>query len=248
LSAENTNQIPFPELSEKVPRQIQRDFKPGLSGLPLRDTPAYRAGYNPDVCSTQELLAAVLQGPENIAGAYHLLENFRGLQDISHAAVRELTQIPGIGPAKAASIKAAIELARRISVPVDESPSIQSPEDAAALLIPRMGHLEKERLLVLPLNTRNRLIGEPIEVYSGSLNSNVVRVGEIFRPALRANSAAIIVAHNHPSGDVTPSPEDIAITRAFVEAGKMLDVELLDHIIIGPNTYMSLKEKGLGFG
>jgi DNA repair protein RadC len=111
-----------------------------------------------------------------------------------------------------------------------------------------MGHLEKERLLVLPLNTRNRLIGEPIEVYSGSLNSNVVRVGKIFRPALRANSAAIIVAHNHPSGDVTPSPEDIAITRAFVEAGKMLDVELLDHIIIGPNTYMSLKEKGLGFG
>jgi DNA repair protein RadC len=100
---------------------------------------------------------------------------------------------------------------------------------------------------VLPLNTRNRLIGEPIEIYNGSLNASIVRVGEVFRPALRANAAAIIIAHNHPSGDVTPSPEDVSLTRAFVEAGKMLDIAVLDHLVIGANTYLSLKAKGMGF-
>ncbi|MGB2895031.1 MAG: JAB domain-containing protein, partial [Anaerolineales bacterium] len=120
------------------------------------------------------------------------------------------------------------ELGRRMNAPDEDAPTIQSPEDAAAILIPKMGHLEKERLLVLPLNTRNRLIGEPIEVYNGSLNASIVRVGEVFRPALRANAAAIIIAHNHPSGDVTPSPEDVSLTRAFVEAGKMLDIDVLD--------------------
>jgi DNA repair protein RadC len=114
--------------------------------------------------------------------------------------------------------------------------------------MPRIGHLEKERLVVLLLNTRNRLIGEPVEVYNGSLNSSMVRVGEVFRPALQGNAASIIVAHNHPSGDVSASTEDIALTRAFVEAGKMLDVEVLDHLIVASGRYLSLKAGGLGFG
>jgi DNA repair protein RadC len=217
------------------------------SGLPLRDTPAYRAGYAPGACSTQELLAAVLQGRKNLSSAYQLLTAFRSLQRLSHATVSELTLIPGIGLTKAASIKAALELARRMDLPVVDAPMIQTPEDAAAVLIPKMGHLEKEHLFVLPLNTRNRLIGEPVEIYNGSLNTNLVRVAEVFRPALQANAAAVLVAHNHPSGDVRPSPEDIAITKVFVDAGKLLDIELLDHLIIGFNSFTSLRSRGLGF-
>jgi DNA repair protein RadC len=176
-----------------------------------------------------------------------LLDRFRGLHGISNAAQQELMQIPVIGPARAASIKAALELSRRMNAPDEHAPVVQSPEDAASLLMPRIGHLEKERLVVLLLNTRNRLIGEPVEVYNGSLNASMVRVGEVFRPALQANAAAILIGHNHPSGDVTPSPEDVALTRAFVEAGRMLDVDLLDHLIVSSNRYVSLKAKGLGF-
>lgn len=213
----------------------------------MRDTPAYRAAYSPEACTTQELLAAVIRGSHGIAGAYALLDHFRGLHAISNAAQQELTQIPGIGPARAASIKAALELGRRMNIPDEHAPIIQSPEDAAAVLMPRIGHLEKEHLVVLLLNTRNRLIGEPIEVYNGSLNASMVRVGEVFRPALQANAAAILIAHNHPSGEVAPSPEDVALTRAFLEAGRMLDVDLLDHLIVSSNRYISLKAKGLGF-
>jgi DNA repair protein RadC len=226
---------------EELPRQTDPLW------LPLRDTPAYRAAYTPDACTTQELLAAVLRGPNDIRGASTLLSHFRGLQAISNAGVRELTHIPGIGLAKAGSIKAALALARRLASLDEDAPILHCPDDAAALLVPRMGHLEKEQLIVLSLNTRNRLIGEPVEVYSGSLNTSLVRVGEVFRPALQANAASVIIAHNHPSGDVSPSPEDIAVTRAFVEAGKLLDVEVLDHLVIAANRFISLKAKGLGF-
>ena len=247
MNTDNACPTLFPEFTEAVPRKDQPSNQAGRSWLPLRDTPAYRAAYTPDACTTQELLAAVIRGPNDIPGAQALLHNFRGLQAISNAAVRELTQIPGIGPAKAASIKAALALARRLTTLDEDAPIIQSPEDAAALLMPRIGHLEKEHLVVLPLNTRNRLIGEPVEVYSGSLNTSLVRVGEVFRPALQANAASIIIAHNHPSGDVGPSNDDLALTRAFVEAGRLLDVEVLDHLVIAANRYISLKARGLGF-
>lgn len=247
MSTETSYPIPLPELSEHVDGK-QQSLRPCESPwLPLRDRPAYRAAYTPEACTTQELLAAVIGGSHSFPGALALLDQFRGLKAISSAAQQELTQIPGIGPARAASIKAALELGRRLSLPGEDAPSIQSPEAAAALLIPRIGHLEKERLVVVVLNTRNRLIGEPIEVYNGSLNASMVRVGEIFRPALQANAASIIIAHNHPSGDVSPSPEDVALTRAFVEAGRLLDVDVLDHLIISSTAYTSLKARGLGF-
>lgn len=248
MKTEPSNQFPLPERIEQVPRRQSAAWPPDRLWLPLRDRPGYRAAYTPQACSTQELLAAVIRGSKSIPGASALLDQFRSLQAISNAAQQELTQIPGIGPAGAASIKAALELGRRLSTPADDTPAIQSPEDAAALLMPRIGHLEKEHLVVLLLNTRNRLLGEPIEVYNGSLNASMVRVGEIFRPALQANAASIIIAHNHPSGDVSPSPEDVALTRAFVEAGKLLDVDVLDHLIMGANRYLSLKARGLGFG
>jgi DNA repair protein RadC len=110
-----------------------------------------------------------------------------------------------------------------------------------------MAHLEQEHLFVMTLNTRNALLGEPVEVYHGSINTSLIRVAEIFRPALRANASSIIVAHSHPSGDPAPSPEDLAVTRAMVEAGNLLDIEVLDHLVIGANSFVSLKAKGLGF-
>jgi len=246
LTTRSPYQIALPKLSEQVPRKPST-LQPEGMWLPLRDRPVHRAAYTPEACTTQELLAAVIRGPRSIPGALALLDRFRGLQAISNAAQQELTRVPGIGPARAASVKAALELARRLSMPADDAPVIMSPEDAAAILIPRLGHFEKERLVVLLLNTRNRLVGEPVEVYNGSLNASMVRVGEVFRPALQANAASIIIAHNHPSSDTSPSPEDVALTRSFVEAGRMLDVDVLDHLIIGRDKYLSLKAKGLGF-
>ena len=247
MSTETSYQIPLPELSEQVPRRQQSPPSSEQLWMPLRDRPGYRAAYTPEACTTQELLAAVIRGSHSIPGASALLDQFRGLRAISNAALQELTHIPGIGPARAGSIKAALELGRRINTAEEHAPIVQSPEDAASLLMPRIGHLEKERLVVLLLNTRNRLIGEPIEIYNGSLNTSMVRVGEVFRPALQANAASIIVAHNHPSGVCDPSPEDVALTRAFVEAGRMLDVDLLDHLIVSSSRYISLKARGLGF-
>jgi DNA repair protein RadC len=159
----------------------------------------------------------------------------------------ELCNQRGIGPAKAAQLKAAIELGRRLSLGnASEQPAINSPDDAAALVLYEMGALESEHLRVMILDTRNKLM-KISEVYRGSLNSSFIRIGEIFRDAIRTNAASIIVVHNHPSGDPSPSPEDVAVTREIVDAGKLLDLEVLDHIIIGKNRFVSLKSKSLGF-
>jgi DNA repair protein RadC len=179
--------------------------------------------------------------------AQKLLLDMGGLTGLHQASLEALCESRGIGPAKAAQLKAAIELGRRLSIASpEERPVIQSPEDAATLLLYEMGALEQEHLRVLMLDTRNRVI-RTMEVYRGSLNSSTIRIGEIFRDAIRANSAAIIIAHNHPSGDPAPSPEDVRVTKALVEAGELLDIEVLDHLIIGKNCYVSLKSKGLGF-
>jgi DNA repair protein RadC len=110
-----------------------------------------------------------------------------------------------------------------------------------------MSMLEQEHLRLILLDTKNRVLGTPT-IYQGSLNTSLIRVGELFREAIRANSASLILLHNHPSGDPTPSPEDVAVTRQIAEAGKLLDIEVLDHLIIGQQRYVSLKERGLGFG
>lgn len=219
-----------------------------LQSIPLRERPAYRVSYQAKDCSVLELLAALLGGKDQMEVAAALLRRFETLQSLSRATIHELTSIYGVGIARAACVKAALELGqRKVNAHENHSPTIQSPEDAAALLIPLMQDLEQEYLYVLILDTRNRVIGEPLEIYHGSLNSSLVRVGEIFRPAIQANSAAILIAHCHPSGDPTPSPEDVAITRAVVQAGKLLDVACLDHIVIGRGRFVSLKSRGLGF-
>ena len=148
--------------------------------------------------------------------------------------------------AKAAQIKAALELGYRMEKEAVEQEKIQSPEQAAQLILYEMSALDQEELWVILLNTRNHV--QLIEtIYRGSLNSSQVRVGELFKSAVRRNAASIIVAHNHPSGDPTPSPDDIAVTRAIVEAGKLLDVDVLDHLVIGSGKFVSLKQRGLGF-
>jgi DNA repair protein RadC len=153
-----------------------------------------------------------------------------------------------VGTAKVAQLKAALELGRRLLIESpEERTQIRSPADAANLVMSDMSLLEQEHLRTMLLDTKNRVL-ETTTVYQGSLNTSLIRVGELFREAIRANCASLIVLHNHPSGDPTPSPEDVAVTRQIVEAGKLLDVEVLDHLIIGRQRFVSLKERGLGFG
>jgi DNA repair protein RadC len=170
------------------------------------------------------------------------------LSGLARASIAELSQIKGVGDAKAIQIKAALKLGRRLTIAApDERPTVKSPADAANLLLVDMSTHEQEHMGVLLLDTRNRVLGLPATIYIGNLNTAVVRIDELFREAIRQNCAAIIVAHNHPSGDRTPSPEDVRVTEQIVSAGKMLDVDVLDHLVIGGQRCVSLKERGLGF-
>ena len=201
--------------------------------------------------AVSELLAIVIRtgvGGENVIRlAERTLADFGGLPGIARASIKELTQVKGIGTAKAVEIKASLELGRRlIAATPQERPTVTSPADAANLLMTEMSLLEQEHLRLVLLDTRNHVLSMPT-IYIGSLNTSVVRVGELFRAAIKENAAALIVVHNHPSGDPSPSPEDVQVTGQIVSAGKLLDVDVLDHIIIGRQRFVSLKERGLGF-
>lgn len=232
-------------------RESNTDYR--ITDLDEAERPRERlARLGPQALTNAELLAILLRvgvvGENAVQVGQRLLVEMGGLTGIHRAEFNEVCEHHGIGPAKAAQIKAAIELGRRlVSESPDERPAIHSPEDAANLLKYEMGALEQEHLRVLLLDTRNRVM-EIKEVYQGSLNSSQVRVGELFKHAVRRNAAAIIVVHNHPSGDPTPSPDDVAVTRAIVQAGKLLDIDVLDHLVIGRARFVSLKERGLGFG
>ncbi len=202
--------------------------------------------------SNPELLAILLRvgvhGENAVQVGQRLISEFKGLAGIHRASFEELCNQSGIGPAKAAQVKAAIELGKRLSIEApDERPSIHSPGDAGSLVKYEMSALEQEELWIMLLDTRNRL-AHIDKLYRGSLNASMVRVGEVFKSAIRRNIASIIVLHNHPSGDPTPSPDDINLTRAIVQAGKLLDIEVLDHLVVGGGKFISLKERGLGFG
>lgn len=194
------------------------------------------------------LLRTGIKGENAVQIGHRLLTTFGGkLSGLQKASYEELEQQKGIGKAKAAQLKAAIELGSRIN---NESSNkinvIHSPQDAANLVKNEMKVLAKEELWVLVLDTRNRLLKKD-KLYRGSINSSQVRVAEIFNSAVKLNAASIIVIHNHPTGDPNPSTEDITLTRSIVDAGRLLDIELLDHIVIGGEKHVSLKEKGLGF-
>ena len=197
---------------------------PILRALPLRERPLHRVQRDVGACNLVELLAAVVGGPRQIEIAHDLLGRLRDLDGLALASMEEMALSYGLGPVGAARLKAALELGRRalLAAPEDRL-VIRSPADVAQILMAEMSHLEQEHFRVLFLDTRNRVL-DAETVYVGSLNASHIRVGEVYREAVRRNCAAIICAHNHPSGAADPSPEDVAVTRQIVEAGKLLDV------------------------
>ena len=225
-------------------------YHASIKEMPASERPRERLEqYGEAALSDGELLAISLrtgsQHESAIALAQRLLHAYHGLGNLGKASVRELCQIKGIGPAKATQIRAAIELGRRIILASPDRERITSPEDAVRVFRQRMGDPFQEQLWVLLLDTKHRVL-RPVNVYTGNVNSSVVRTCEVFREAVKDNATAIIVGHNHPSGDPTPSPDDIQVTQAIVSAGKVLDISVLDHLIIGDGAHVSLKEKGMG--
>ena len=227
-------------------------YRPLIRDLPTGERPRerlIRAGEG--ALSTSELLAIILRtgtgGESALDMASRLLSSYGGLAGLARASFAELLAERGMGEAKTSQLKSALELGRRmlLSSPEDRF-LVRSPSDVAQLLMAEMAHLQQEHFQVLYLDTRNRLLGSET-VYVGSLNASQVRVAEVFRDAVKRNCAAIIVAHNHPSGDPTPSPEDVQVTRQLVAAGNLLDIEVLDHLVIGQQRFVSLRERGLGF-
>ncbi|MGQ9572953.1 MAG: RadC family protein [Dehalococcoidia bacterium] len=228
------------------------EYRPTIRDLPASDRPRERLRERGAAAlSNAELLAIILRTgtpSENVlALAGRALARFGGLVGLAKASFGELCAERGMGDAKAAQVKAALELGRRLlATQPQERAAVQSPRDVANLLMAEMGMLDQEHLRVLLLNTKNQVLAVP-EVYKGSVNSTQVRVAELFREAIREGCPALIVVHNHPSGDPTPSADDVEMTRQMVDAGRLLGIDVLDHIVIGRQTYVSLREHGLGF-
>ncbi|MBI3915023.1 MAG: DNA repair protein RadC [Chloroflexi bacterium] len=199
----------------------------------------------------EELIAIILRtgsAGENVLHlAERLLHDCGGLAGLARQPFSELEKFKGMGRVKAIELAAAVELGRRmLAAAPEERTVIKSPGDAANLFADLRAS-EQEMMRTVLLDTKNRVLATPT-IYRGSLHTTVIRVTELFREAVRHNCAAMIIAHNHPSGDPTPSPEDVAVTREIVQAGKILDIDVLDHIVIGAGEkYVSLKERGLGF-
>lgn len=223
-----------------------------LKETPATDRPRERLkAVGPSYLSDAELLAILLRvgiKGENVSDlARRLLAQNHGLAGLASLDFGELAAQRGVGEAKACSIKAALELGRRLlRVDPEQRKQVSSPADVADLLMLEMGHLEQEHMRVLHLNTKNQLIAM-VEVYKGSLNSAPIRPADVFKGAVRNNAASVILAHNHPSGDPTPSPEDARATEQLVEAGRLLDIEVLDHLVIGNARWESLRARRLGF-
>lgn len=223
-------------------------YRTMIREMPAAERPRERLlHYGERSLSTAELLAIILrvgmQGTSAIDLAQHVLKEFHGLAGLARASCQELCTVRGLSVAKVAQIKAALELGRRLQMETpQERPQILSPQDAAQILLPEMQYLDQENLKVITLDTKHRVVEAPT-IYKGSLNASMVRLAEVFRDAIRANCAAILLAHNHPSGDPTPSREDLTLTKEVVKAGRLLDIEVLDHLIIGHQRYISLKEQ-----
>ena len=228
------------------------EYRPTIKDLPADERPRERLEHAGEgALSTSELLAIILRtgvgGESALDVAHRLLARHGGLSGLARASFAELKAERGLGRAKTAQLKAALELGRRmLLISPEDRFVVRSPADAAQFLIAEMAHLEQEHFRILYLDTRNRLLGVET-IYVGSLNASYIRVSEVFRDAVKRSCAAIIVAHNHPSGDPTPSPEDVEVTRRLVAAGELLDIEVLDHLVIGRQRFVSLRERGLGF-
>ncbi|MBE0414982.1 MAG: DNA repair protein RadC [Dehalococcoidia bacterium] len=238
--------------SNSSKNQARVEYHPRIKELPIHERPRERLRESGSgSLSNSELLAIILRtgsASENVLSlAARVLTRFGGLPGLARASFGELCTERDVGEAKAAQLKAALELGRRlVSTQPEERAVVRSPQDLANILMAEISLLDQEHLRVVLLNTKNQVISIS-EVYKGSVNTSLIRTSEVFREAVRENCPAIIVVHNHPSGDPTPSLEDIQVTERIVEAGKMLDIEVLDHLIIGEQRFVSLKERGIGF-
>jgi DNA repair protein RadC len=205
--------------------------------------------FGPEKLSESELLAILIRtgGKKRTALdlAKTIISNYGDFQKLSQMNYQELFKIKGIGPAKAVTLSAAFEIARRTaSLPIHQKLKISEPQIIFQKYAPLLGHLKKEVFMILILNSANLLLRD-VHISEGILNSSLVHPREVFQPAILESAASIILLHNHPSGEVTPSQEDKNITQRLVEAGNLLDIPVLDHIIIGERRYFSFKEEGL---
>ncbi|MEP7158444.1 MAG: DNA repair protein RadC [Chloroflexota bacterium] len=212
--------------------------------LPSAERPRERlAAHGPAALSATELLS-VLWGAR---GPLDALTRFGNLPDLARADVLELTDVPGVGAAKAAQLVAAFELGRRSSFgATTQRWTISAPRDVADRLLPDMARLEREELRVLLLNAKNAVLRQST-VYVGNVSAALVRVAELFRDAVRVHAAGLVVVHNHPSGDPEPSPDDLHLTAEAIAAGRLLDIPLLDHVILAGDGYVSLRDRGIAF-
>ena len=223
------------------------DYRATVREMPSHERPRERLqSFGSQALSTAELLAIILRtgtkGDNVLALANKLLVKYGGLSGLMRADFRELCAERGMGEAKSAQVKAALEIGRRLSLlPAETRYPIRTPADAANLVMLDLAYLDTEQLRILLLDSRGQLV-EKVASYQGTVNRAVARAAEIFRPAVIRNCPGLILCHNHPSGDPTPSPEDIEATQRLVEAGRLLDIELVDHIIIGQQRFVSLKQ------
>jgi DNA repair protein RadC len=221
-----------------------------IRDLPVSERPRERLWeYGAGALSVPELIAVILgrgiPGESVTVTAQRLLEQFDGLRGISEATVEELAEIRGIGQAKAAQIKACFELADRLkSFPGGNKAVIKKPDDVMDVVAGKLRGIKKEHFLALLLDTRGHVI-KTAEISIGSLDTSIVHPREVFREAMAASAASVVLVHNHPSGDPEPSNEDIRITKRLVEVGELVGIEVLDHVIIAGEKFTSLKRKGL---
>lgn len=220
--------------------------------MPAGERPRERLrDFGAGALSNAELFAILLRtgsmGENVLALSTRLLAKHEGLNGVARLSFAELCDVHGMGEAKASQLCAALELGRRLATTHPESRAvIRSPADVAGLLMTEMSLLTQESLRVLLLNTKNQVL-RIHEVYQGNVSSAMVRPAEVFREAVRQNCPALIAVHNHPSGDPTPSKDDIAVTADLLQAGRYLGIDLLDHVVIGQGRFISLKERNLGF-
>ncbi len=238
-SSDNDKIVPFP---------AKMEYHATVHDLPTDERPRERLQHHgPRALSNAELLAIILRTGttrDNVLElAGKLLAKYSGLGGLMRADFIEICNEYGLGSAKTAQLKAALEIGRRLGMlQSDEKYQIKSPSDAANLVMMEMAFLDHEQMRILILDTKNQVV-ENISRYQGTVNSSVLRAAEIYRPAILRNCPAVLICHNHPSGDPTPSPEDIAVTEQLVAAGQHLDIELVDHLVIGNQRFVSLKER-----
>lgn len=196
--------------------------------------------------SIKSLFSEVLAEKSGSYIVEEIFARFPSIVELMNVTEHELTGIRGIGQARARQIIATLQLAKKLSSPVRKAPYvINSPKDAADLLLPEMQYLQQEYFIALFLNTKNHIIGKPETISIGSLSAAIVHPREVFKAAIKRSAASVLVSHNHPSGDCTPSQEDIQLTKRLVEAGNITGIEVLDHIITGFDTWLSMKESNL---